>query len=297
MIPLAALGLALAVPFLVRAGRDGLAFAATALTIVLITSTLFLNLYPRVLVSSTNKAFDLTIWSTSSTHYTLVVMTVVALLLTPVVLLYQGWTYYVFRHRDRHATTSTPLKSPIELLSRDARRPDRRRSTTGRMRPVDPRLLRVSPAARTFLVACVPLGLSPRSRSSSRRPCSAASSTMSSSVIAASRASPTPLALLAASGRSRAGCSRGRSRPAATSRRARPRRLRRRLVRHSLGDRPGDPATTSGDVATAAVAGVDALDPYFARYLPQLVLGAVVPLVILVRVVTLDVISAVDHGC
>ena len=59
------------------------------------------------------------------------------------------------------------------------------------------------------------------------------------------------------------------------------------------GDRPGDPATTSGEVTTAAVAGVDALDPYFARYLPQLVLGAVVPIVILLRVVTIDVVSAV----
>ena len=93
---------------------------------------------------------------------------------------------------------------------------------------------------------------------------------------------------------SRAVCSRGRSRPAATSPRVRPRAsCAVDSCRHSLGDRPGDPATTSGDVTTAATAGVDALDPYFARYLPQLVLGVVVPLVILLRVVTLDVVSAV----
>ena len=55
VIPITALGLALAVPFLVRAARDGFAFAATALTIALITLTIFLNLYPRVLVSSTEQ--------------------------------------------------------------------------------------------------------------------------------------------------------------------------------------------------------------------------------------------------
>jgi cytochrome bd ubiquinol oxidase subunit II len=119
VISIAALGLALAVPFLVRRARDGLAFTATALAITLVTATIFLNLYPRVMVSSTAKANDLTIWSTSSTHYTLVVMTVVALALTPVVVLYQGWTYYVFRHRIGRDDFA-PLKSPLDLIARDA---------------------------------------------------------------------------------------------------------------------------------------------------------------------------------
>jgi cytochrome d ubiquinol oxidase subunit II len=111
-----AVGLVLAVPFIVRAGRDGLAFVATTLTIGLVTATIFLNLYPRVMVSSTSKAFDLTVWNSSSSHYTLAVMTVVALSLTPLVLIYQGWTYYVFRHRvDRDDLA--PLRSPIDLLS------------------------------------------------------------------------------------------------------------------------------------------------------------------------------------
>ena len=123
VIPLSALGLAIAVPFLVRAARDGLAFTATALTIALITATIFLNLYPRVLVSSTAKAFDLTIWSTSSTHYTLVVMSIVALALTPVVLLYQGWTYYVFRHRVGRDDL-TALRSPLAVLSGTGSPPD-----------------------------------------------------------------------------------------------------------------------------------------------------------------------------
>ncbi len=172
VIPITALGLAIAVPFLVRAARDGVAFTATALTIVLLTATLFLNLYPRVLVSSTDKAYSLTIWSTSSTHYTLVVMTIVALALTPVVLLYQGWTYYVFRHRISRDDLM-PLKSPIELLSGgDDHKPAASNDRAERMRSVDQRLLRVSPAARAFLAACVPLGR--RDRTHDRRPGDAA---------------------------------------------------------------------------------------------------------------------------
>jgi len=122
VVPIAALGLAVGVPFLVRAARDGLAFVATALSIALMTATIFLNLFPRVLVSSTDPAYSLTIWNSSSTHYTLVVMTVVALTLTPVVLLYQGWTYYVFRHRISRDDLA-PLKSPIDLLSTLGHRP------------------------------------------------------------------------------------------------------------------------------------------------------------------------------
>ena len=79
VIPLTAVGLAIAMPFIVRARRDGLAFITTTLAIGLITATIFLNLYPRVMVSSTSSAFDLTVWNTSSSHYTLVVMTIVAL--------------------------------------------------------------------------------------------------------------------------------------------------------------------------------------------------------------------------
>jgi cytochrome d ubiquinol oxidase subunit II len=114
--PVTVLGLTIAAPFLVRAGGDGLAFTATALAIALGIATIFLNLYPRVLVSSTDGAYSLTIWSTSSTHYTLVVMSIVALALLPLVLLYQGWTYYVFRHRVGRDDLAPP-KSPVDVLS------------------------------------------------------------------------------------------------------------------------------------------------------------------------------------
>lgn len=98
-VPIAALGVLVAVSWLVRERLAGWAFAATGTAIILITATIFLNLYPRVMVSSLGRAYDLTISNTSSSAYTLTVMTIVAAVFTPLVLLYQGWTYWVFRRR------------------------------------------------------------------------------------------------------------------------------------------------------------------------------------------------------
>ena len=78
----------------------------TGLGTILLVATLFTSLYPRVMVSSTDFANSLTIESAASSNYALKVMTVVALIVTPVVLLYQGWTYYVFRGRLGRGTTS-----------------------------------------------------------------------------------------------------------------------------------------------------------------------------------------------
>ncbi|MCO5999751.1 cytochrome d ubiquinol oxidase subunit II [Actinoallomurus rhizosphaericola] len=80
-------------------GRDGWAFAGTALTVVLSVATLFGDLWPHVLPSTTNDAYGLTVHNAASTHYTLTVMTWVAVIFTPVVLAYQAWTYWVFRAR------------------------------------------------------------------------------------------------------------------------------------------------------------------------------------------------------
>jgi len=97
----AALGIAalvLAVLFAARR-RTGWAFAMTGLGAVLVVATLFTSLFPRVMVSSTSFGDSLTVQGAASAHYTLAVMSVVALICTPVVLLYQGWTYHVFRQR------------------------------------------------------------------------------------------------------------------------------------------------------------------------------------------------------
>jgi cytochrome d ubiquinol oxidase subunit II len=60
---------------------------------------LFGGLFPRVMPSSLGSQFDLTIYNAASSPYTLKVMSIVALVFVPVVLLYQGWSYWVFRKR------------------------------------------------------------------------------------------------------------------------------------------------------------------------------------------------------
>ena len=82
-----------------RRGREGWAFAGTAVTIALAVVALFVALFPDVMPSTTDAAYSLTTTNASSTSYTLSIMTVVAVIFTPLVLLYQGWTYWVFRRR------------------------------------------------------------------------------------------------------------------------------------------------------------------------------------------------------
>lgn len=80
-------------------GREGWAFTGTFVTIAMAVATYFLLLFPNVMPSSLNPAWSLTVDNASSTPYTLKIMTVVALVFTPLVLLYQSWTYWVFRKR------------------------------------------------------------------------------------------------------------------------------------------------------------------------------------------------------
>ncbi|MFI2556809.1 cytochrome d ubiquinol oxidase subunit II [Nocardia farcinica] len=83
----------------VFADRDGWAFAGTALTVAAATVLLFGSLFPNVLPSTLGDAFSLTVDNASSTPYTLKVMSWAAVVVTPVVLGYQAWTYWVFRKR------------------------------------------------------------------------------------------------------------------------------------------------------------------------------------------------------
>ena len=110
---IAAVG-AVAAVFLTRAGTEVWAFVATATTIAGAVVTLFVSLYPRVLVSDPDFGNSLTIENASSAHYSLVVMTVVAVVLLPVVLLYEAWTYHVFRARLGGEEAGTP----IDLVAR-----------------------------------------------------------------------------------------------------------------------------------------------------------------------------------
>jgi cytochrome d ubiquinol oxidase subunit II len=98
-LPIVALVILAGVAWLVRDELEGWAFTATGLVIAMFTATIFLALYPRVLVSSISPIYNLTIANTASQHYTLVAMTIVALIFTPFVLVYQAWSYWIFRKR------------------------------------------------------------------------------------------------------------------------------------------------------------------------------------------------------
>ncbi|MFG3303078.1 cytochrome d ubiquinol oxidase subunit II [Micromonospora chersina] len=82
-----------------RVRREGWAFAGTAVAIALAVATLFAALFPNVLPSTLDAAGTLTATNAASTPYTLKIMTWVAVVFTPIVLAYQGWTYWVFRKR------------------------------------------------------------------------------------------------------------------------------------------------------------------------------------------------------
>jgi cytochrome bd ubiquinol oxidase subunit II len=83
----------------IAAGREGWAFAFSGLTITAAVAMLFLTLFPNVMPSTLNDAWNLTVTNASSSPYTLEIMTWCAGIATPVVVLYQGWTYWVFRKR------------------------------------------------------------------------------------------------------------------------------------------------------------------------------------------------------
>ena len=95
-------------------GREGWAFIFSAAAILTFVSTLFFALYPRVMPSSLGAVFDLTINNASSTPYTLKVMTIVAGIMTPLVLLYQGWTYWVFRKRISASQIPFPERGVLD---------------------------------------------------------------------------------------------------------------------------------------------------------------------------------------
>ena len=96
-------------------GREGWAFGSSAVAIGAVVAFLFCILFPDVMPSSLDPADSLTIVNASSTEYTLRVMSVVALVFTPLVLLYQGWTYWVFRARLSPSLIADPEHGALDL--------------------------------------------------------------------------------------------------------------------------------------------------------------------------------------
>lgn len=91
--------------------REGWAFLGTATTLALGVAGLFVALFPDVMPTTLADGVALTTTNAAATDYTLTIMTITAIVFTPVVLVYQGWTYWVFRHRisvDRIPDLSVP---------------------------------------------------------------------------------------------------------------------------------------------------------------------------------------------
>ena len=95
----------------VKDRHDGWAFTATTVAIGLTVATIFIDLYPNVMVSSTSSKNNLTIENAASGAYALKIMTIVAVVLFPIVLVYQGWNYYTFRQRIVGPPAATPEPS------------------------------------------------------------------------------------------------------------------------------------------------------------------------------------------
>ncbi|MEV4421756.1 cytochrome d ubiquinol oxidase subunit II [Patulibacter sp. NPDC049589] len=116
-----AVGVVLAVAGLVAGGaallrgHESAAFAGTVVTILGAAVLLFAQLWPNVLPSTDDPAGTLSVASAASSPYTLKVMTWVAVVMAPVVFLYQGWSYWVFRHRVSAEDFSTAT-SPLDAL-------------------------------------------------------------------------------------------------------------------------------------------------------------------------------------
>jgi cytochrome d ubiquinol oxidase subunit II len=96
----------------IRDDHPAWGFAATTASIAATMASFWVALYPNVMVSSTDHAYNLTVANSASSHYALTVMTIVAGIFTPVVLAYQGWSYHVFRARITAPAAEAPPASP-----------------------------------------------------------------------------------------------------------------------------------------------------------------------------------------
>ncbi len=97
-----------------RRRSDGWAFACTAVVVAAVVILLFGALYPNLVPSTLNKEWSVTIYNASSTPYTLKIMTWVAGLMAPLTVVYQAWTYWVFRQR----ISAERIPPPIGLARR-----------------------------------------------------------------------------------------------------------------------------------------------------------------------------------
>ncbi len=99
LAPLLAVAATILAGYFIHQNKPGRAFVMTCLAIVFTVANTFIILFPQVMISSLNPAWSLTIYNASSSAYTLRIMTIVAAIFVPLVLAYQGWSYWIFRRR------------------------------------------------------------------------------------------------------------------------------------------------------------------------------------------------------
>ena len=127
--------LVIAAAWSIREGQSGWGFACTTAAIAAVVSSFFVTLYPNVMISTTNKSYNLTVANSAAGHYSLSVMTVVAVIFAPLVVGYQAWSYYTFRARikgpagggaisitSRHPLSAIRPRVPTAAPSADRRR-------------------------------------------------------------------------------------------------------------------------------------------------------------------------------
>jgi cytochrome bd-type quinol oxidase subunit 2 len=133
--PLEALALmaVIASAWLARARSDGWAFFASIVGIGGTVGAIFNELFPRVMISSTNSAYNLTVSNAASPPYTLKVMTVVAVVIFPVVVIYQAWAYHIFKQR-----LSVPRVGGEDVTAPDSATPGPAPAPAAAPAPADP---------------------------------------------------------------------------------------------------------------------------------------------------------------
>ncbi|MBN1659340.1 MAG: cytochrome d ubiquinol oxidase subunit II, partial [Anaerolineae bacterium] len=99
LLPIGALAALLLAGYATTKEREGWSFVLAALAVVLIPGSFFVTMFPRLMISSTNADYSLTIYNASSSPYTLKAISIVALIFVPIVLAYQAWSYWIFRQR------------------------------------------------------------------------------------------------------------------------------------------------------------------------------------------------------
>jgi cytochrome d ubiquinol oxidase subunit II len=99
ILPIASVVFLLVTIYFIDRKMEGWAFVMSGLNIILTQVAFFSLMFPRVMVSSTNPAWSLTIYNTAASPQALGVMSIVAAIFIPIVLAYEGWSYYIFRER------------------------------------------------------------------------------------------------------------------------------------------------------------------------------------------------------